>query len=61
MISAEIRLISVIYGRCWWLPVYSWRCVGRGVHSRESKCAGDPWKSPLHCGILSGLRDHLLQ
>lgn len=61
VISAEIRLISVIYGRCWWLPCVFLEVCGEGVHSRESKCAGDPWKSPLHCGILSGQHDHLLQ
>lgn len=62
MISAEIRLILVISGRCWWLPcVFLVVCGEGGGHGGESECAGEPWKSPLHCGILSELRDHLLQ
>lgn len=64
MISAEIKLISVISGRCWWLPcVFLVVCLGGrgGGHGGESECAGDPWKAPLHSGILSELHDHLLQ
>lgn len=65
MISAEIRLILVIFGRGWWLPcVFLEVCRewgGGGGRSGWSERAGDPWKPPLHFGILSELRDHLLQ
>lgn len=61
MISAEIRLISVISGCCRWLPCVFLELCGEGVTAGRSECAGDPWKSPLHCGILSELHDHLLQ